>query len=236
MTQNKQCFVICPIGTEGSDVRDRSNKLMEHIIEEAFSEFDYNITRADQMSEPGSITAQIIEKVVESDLVVADLTNHNPNVFYELAVRHATAKPYIQLIDSSENIPFDISDFRTISYDFDISKANDAIEKIKNQVEKIEQSDGDFDSPISKSADLMSWRESEDPIQQNLAELTSGIYELNKKIDNVQYIVADRSRGSLEDFTKEVEENQGPFDDVLKSYDAVRWNESQESDTDSTDE
>lgn len=110
MSSGKECFVICPIGSEGSEARERADKLMEHIIEEALGDFDYTPVRADQITEPGSITNQVIQRTVESDLLIADLTGHNPNVFYELAVRHATAKPYIQLIDSSESIPFDISD------------------------------------------------------------------------------------------------------------------------------
>src|SRR6056297_391725 len=110
MSEDKECFFIAPIGDEGSESRERSDKLMEYIVEEAVSDYGYSVTRADLMDEPGSITSQIIQTTVESELVIADLTGHNPNVFYELAVRHATGQPYIQLIESTESIPFDISD------------------------------------------------------------------------------------------------------------------------------
>jgi len=56
----------------------------------------------------------------KSDLVIADLTYHNPNVFYELAVRHLNKKPVIHLIKKGEKIPFDINDRRTIFYEFNV--------------------------------------------------------------------------------------------------------------------
>lgn len=123
---------------------------------------------------------------MESDLLIADLTSHNPNVFYELAIRHAAARPYIQLIDSSESIPFDIADLRTIKYDFDVETARRASMKIQEYLEAIEDGDTGSDNPISQSAELKSWRESEDPVQQNLAEMLEGINRLNKRMDELE--------------------------------------------------
>ena len=57
---------------------------------------------------PGLITAQVIQNLVEWELVIADLSEHNPNVFYELAVRHALKKPIVQLIQAGQKIPFDV--------------------------------------------------------------------------------------------------------------------------------
>jgi hypothetical protein len=50
-------------------------------------------------------------------LVVADLSFHNPNVFYELALRHALGKPTVHVIRTQDRIPFDIEQFRTIRID-----------------------------------------------------------------------------------------------------------------------
>ncbi|WP_142856390.1 hypothetical protein [Salinigranum halophilum] len=198
MTEDKECFVICPIGSEGSDERERSDKLMEHIIEEAVGGYGYTAVRADQMSDPGSITRQIIQKVVESDLVIADLTGHNPNVFYELAVRHATARPFIQLIDSSDTIPFDLAHMRTIDYDFDVSNAAQASEKISEQIATIEEGDSEFDNPIAQSANFKSLLESEDPAQKSIAELLEGMANINKRLDVIENEV---TKNQLEDMT-----------------------------------
>jgi hypothetical protein len=80
-------------------------------------ELGLTVIRADQIDKPGMITTQVIEHVTHAKLVVADLSFHNPNVFYELALRHATGKPTIHLIRAEDDIPFDLDQFRTIKID-----------------------------------------------------------------------------------------------------------------------
>jgi hypothetical protein len=77
------------------------------------------VVRADKIMQPGMITKRVLEYLLKSRLVVADLSYHNPNVFYELAVRHATGKPVIHIKRTSDPIPFDNKDFRTIDIAFD---------------------------------------------------------------------------------------------------------------------
>ncbi|MFD1512480.1 hypothetical protein [Halomarina rubra] len=186
MSDEKECFFIAPIGDEGSEVRERSNKVKEFIVEEAVSEFGYSVTRADELEEPGSITNQIIDKTVESELVVADLTDHNPNVFYELAVRHATGEPYISLITSGESIPFDISDFRAIYYGLDVADAARARDEIKGHLLSIKEGDSISENPISQSAELKSLRESGDPTDKGLAEMLESVGRLTTKVDRLE--------------------------------------------------
>lgn len=231
MSESKKCFVICPIGPEESNTRERSDKLMKHIIEPSLNDFGYTPIRADTITEPGSITTQVIEKTVESELVIADLTDHNPNVFYELAVRHATGEPYIQLIESSDNIPFDISDIRTIYYDFDVERVNRAIEEIQAQIESIEQNKSDISTPISRAADLKFWRESEDPIQQNLAEITDSISQLNLKMNRMQHhIEASRIRSPPQNIaeSEEFDQIRIPKEDASELLKVFRESESED--------
>ena len=189
MCDDKECFFITPIGDEGSEVRERSNKVMEYIITEAVSDYGYSVTRADKMDQPGSITNQVIQKTVDSELVIADLTGHNPNVFYELAVRHATGEPYIQLIKSNQSIPFDISDFRTIKYGLEVDEADQAKEKIRGLLETLKDGEPEFDNPISESAEIQSLRESADPADQNLAELLETVYKIDNKVEELEGLV-----------------------------------------------
>ena len=85
----KSCFVIAPIGEAESDTRKRSDQVLRHIIRPAVEVCGYQAIRADEIDKPGVITSQVIQHVVGDPLVVADLTETNPNVFYELAIRHA---------------------------------------------------------------------------------------------------------------------------------------------------
>lgn len=114
---NKVCFYITPIGSDDSEFRKHSNLFLEYIISPALQQFDLQVIRADQIDKPGTITNQIIECIFKSRLVIADLSYHNPKVFYELALRHACKLPTVQVIRKADRIPFDLSQSRTIVID-----------------------------------------------------------------------------------------------------------------------
>ena len=94
---------------------------------------------------------------MESPLVIADLTDSNPNVFYELAIRHAIRKPYIQVISEGQKIPFDLSGIRTIVIDItDLDNVENAKKEMENQIKEFNK--GHIpDSPVSiaSSANLL---------------------------------------------------------------------------------
>lgn len=66
----KDCFIIAPIGDVDSDTRKRSDQILKHVISPALKECGYKATRADQISEPGMITSQVIQHIVDDSLVV----------------------------------------------------------------------------------------------------------------------------------------------------------------------
>ena len=134
MSSTKKCFVISPIGNEGSEIRVKSDLVLHHIIKPVLEKNGYEVNRADNITQPGLITHQIIDELIESDLVIADLSSFNPNVFYELAVRHAAEKPIIHMIGEGENLPFDIANFRTIFYGIRIDQAEKAKTDLDSQV------------------------------------------------------------------------------------------------------
>jgi hypothetical protein len=110
------CFVIGPIEEEGSEQRKHSDMILEALIRRAL-ENDWDVVRSDQITQPGMISGQVIDHLLHSGLVIADLSFHNPNVFYELALRHVVGKPTVHLIRKGDKIPFDLKDFRTIAID-----------------------------------------------------------------------------------------------------------------------
>lgn len=111
------CFFVAPIGGDASETRQHSDLILASLVEPAIEELGLTVVRADGIDRPGIITAQVIEHIAKGRLVVADLSFHNPNVFYELALRHATGKPTVHLIRAQDEIPFDIDQFRTIRID-----------------------------------------------------------------------------------------------------------------------
>ena len=149
-TNEKICFVIAPIGESGSDIRKRSDQILEHIIRPAVESCGYKAVRADEILKPGMITNQIIRHVVEDPLVIADLTGQNANVFYELAIRHFVRKPLVQIIDKVEDIPFDVGSMRTIVINHqDLDSAKEVKIEIKKQIQSLEEDSSSLENPIS---------------------------------------------------------------------------------------
>ena len=114
---DKTCFYISPIGDDGSDHRAHADLFLGSIVEPALEEFGLQVVRADKIGKPGMITAQIIEHILRAKLVIADLSYHNPNVFYELCLRHVCRLPTVQIIRKADKIPFDLDQFRTVQID-----------------------------------------------------------------------------------------------------------------------
>lgn len=104
------CFYITPIGAEGTEYRMHSDLFLGSIVEPALEEFDLELVRGDRIEETGMITRQEIQYVMKSRLVIADLSFHNPNVFYELAIRHVSGLPTVQIIRASEQVPLSVTE------------------------------------------------------------------------------------------------------------------------------
>jgi hypothetical protein len=148
------CFYVTPIGEVGSEQRRHSDLFLSTFVEPALAPFGLKVVRADAIEKPGMITRQVIEYLLRSRLVVADLSFHNPNVFYELALRHAARLPVVQIIRAGDRIPFDIHQMRTIPIDnTDIYSLVPKIEtyrsEIGNQVRSALAADREVDTPVS---------------------------------------------------------------------------------------
>ncbi len=113
----KTCFIISSIGKEGSEIRAKADEKFDLIFKPVLNELDYGVTRADKIGSPGSISREIVENIISSDLVIADVSDENPNVFYELAIRNAVKKSVIVFKGLEQTMPFDIYDKRAISID-----------------------------------------------------------------------------------------------------------------------
>lgn len=127
----KSCFVISAIGKNASKTRAYADEKFDLIFKPILEELGYKVTRSDKITSPGSVSREIVENLIKSDLVVADVSTENPNVFYELAIRNAVKKPVIVFKRQHQILPFDISDTRAIS----VTRSDMRIwEEAKNQL------------------------------------------------------------------------------------------------------
>jgi hypothetical protein len=114
----KICFVVGPIGDDGSPTRGHADWLLEGIIEPVFAEHfkDFNVIRSDKIAQPGMIDSQVINHLLDADLVIADMSLLNANAFYEIGLRHMERKPIIHMFRAGEVIPFDVKPYRAIPF------------------------------------------------------------------------------------------------------------------------
>jgi hypothetical protein len=108
--------VIGDVKISSTDFKKRYDDLIKEAILK--TEHDLEVVRADEISLPGTITSDILTRIMHSDYVIADVSYPNPNVFYELGLRHACRTGTIIIKDlDAPMIPFDIAHLRHIEYE-----------------------------------------------------------------------------------------------------------------------
>ena len=151
---DKICFYITPIGHEDSEQRKHADLFLASIVQPALEELNLIVVRADQIGEPGMITSQVLEYIKKSKLAIADLSYLNPNVFYEVALRHALRLPVVQLIRKADKLPFDVNQSRTLVFDTTdiytlVPKLQTYRAEIANQARKALEDPESVGNPIS---------------------------------------------------------------------------------------
>lgn len=151
---NKICFYITPIGEPDSEERRHSDLFISSLVQPALDELGLKVVRADHIGDPGLITTQVLEYLKLSKLAIADLSYLNPNVFYEVALRHALRLPVVQLIRKADKLPFDVNQSRTLVFDTTdiyslIPKLQTYRSEIANQARKAIEDPESVGNPIS---------------------------------------------------------------------------------------
>lgn len=201
--KDKTCFIITPIGDDQSDIRRAADGLIDAVITPELLNSGFskgNIKVAHRMANPGSINQQVIECILESDLAIANLTTLNPNVMYELAIRHAVRKPVIQLIQKgTKKLPFDIIEERTIFYQNDMSGVIELSNSLREML-PFALDDKEPDNPIyrvaKQQAIMQKITTNEEPMQyiiEQMNNLQSQVSKLAPSINNSRNIYGSNS-------------------------------------------
>lgn len=151
---DRVCFYITPIGSDDSQERKHSDLFLSSLVQPALEELGLTVVRADQIGEPGMITTQVLEYLKRSKLAIADLSYLNPNVFYEVALRHALRLPVVQLIRKADRLPFDVNQSRTLVFDTSdiyslVPKLQTYRAEIANQARKALEDPESVGNPVS---------------------------------------------------------------------------------------
>jgi nucleoside 2-deoxyribosyltransferase len=148
----KLCFVIMPIGS--GDAYEVYLNRYTNIIKPAIEGYQnegarvFDAVRADFITKTGSINKSVIQHIYNADLVIADLTDLNPNVFYELGVRHALRNGTILVALEGTKLPFDVGDLRSVFYKDRVGAEKEAVPEIQRLIRGLAEADSSEDSPV----------------------------------------------------------------------------------------
>lgn len=143
-TNNKRCFYITPIGEDGSQTNNHMKDVVK-IIKPVITGLGYSFVMPNE-DIPGSITDFIFKHILEDELVVADLTGLNPNVMYELGVRHSIEKHAIIICEKGTILPFDTKDARTLFFENSFSGSDKLKERLITMV--LESENNPVNNPV----------------------------------------------------------------------------------------
>src|SRR5574342_357484 len=96
--KEKKCFVLMPFS-------DDLKSVYWSAIKPACDQTGFRALRVDELKGPFNIHREIIQNIFRSEVVIADLTTWNPNVFYEMGVAHALGNKTIMIIQKQDKLP-----------------------------------------------------------------------------------------------------------------------------------
>lgn len=105
----KMCFVLMPF-------EQQIDQFYQEYVKKPLEGAGLVVRRADDISKSSLIMDDIWQSIVAADLIVADLTNRNANVFYELGLAHSRRKDVILIAKEIRDVPFDLSSVRVLLY------------------------------------------------------------------------------------------------------------------------
>jgi len=144
----KECFVIMPFSeTTKEHTKEYWDCFFKEFIKPALCERGYKARRS--TATPENIIKGIVQDLQSSNLVLAVLTDCNPNVWYELGVRHSLRKGTVMIIEEDQEIPFDLSAYGVLHYsDKDPKKFTN---ELKDHIDQAET--GKPDNPVADFLD-----------------------------------------------------------------------------------
>lgn len=186
--KEKTCFVIMPISDHTDYDNGHFRRVYEHLIKPACEKAGYNAIRADDVASSNYIVIDILSKIVNSDMVLCDLSAKNPNVLYELGIRQAFNLPTVLIKDTKTSKIFDIQGLRYTDYSH--SLRIDTVEKEINSIAKnLEETDKKSEKDVNSIIQLLGIQSAKIPEKVELSNDTTlimnAINNLSTKINLV---------------------------------------------------
>lgn len=129
--EQKTCFVIMPFGekADNSGTTVNFDEVYQYLIKPAAEALELTCVRSDELAKPGWVHSDMLDRILTADVAIVDITTLNPNVFYELGIRHALRRSVTVLMrKKGTDIPFNIKGIRVLEYGLSLKEAHEARE------------------------------------------------------------------------------------------------------------
>lgn len=142
---SKSAFVLMPFAPEFT-------RIYEELIKPVLEDEGFEVRRADDTFDQQNILRTIVYNISVADLIVADLTSSNPNVFYELGIAHALSKYVVMLSQELEQVPFDLRSYTIVTYSLRFDEVERLKDRLRNIARGLKEGSVRFGSPVSDFA------------------------------------------------------------------------------------
>ena len=163
----KICFIVTAIGESGTETRDRADEVFSYLISPVCEELGYKPVRVDQVDAVDNINETIISYLKTAPMVIADMTGHNPNAFYELGFRQAKELPLVPIIQAGSGLPFDVISQRTVFYNLSVGKIEQSKRDLKAKMKSFEN----FEMPENRAERSLTLEDINDNLNKKLNKI-----------------------------------------------------------------
>ena len=153
----KRCFVIMPFGKklDEADVEVNFDEVYNNFIKPTVEGEGLKCIRCDEVDEAGNIHKRMFQLIWHADVAIADVSIQNPNVFYELGIRHALRKAVTVIIrNKNASLPFNIANMNAVDYDFTDGKGDDGARTRIRKAISMGLKAGESDSHVNEILNL----------------------------------------------------------------------------------
>ncbi|WKA26384.1 hypothetical protein [Bradyrhizobium roseum] len=185
----KDAFVIMPFSPTPS-CKDWT-EIYDHVFRPSLVDLGWTCERASP--ETGSLIASIVDKLSTVTVVLADVTDRNANVFYELGVRHSLSRRTIMVSQSTEHVPSDLKGYWHVVYGLMPAKITQFREDLKRILARIEEDPDRNDNPVADYLTIKNHSVVATENKQNVKRLNALLTEINGNIFELDALLQDKS-------------------------------------------